>query len=949
MSAIIIPKNAQLHLDTALRHHILCHPRLSRVTQHICWSIQPQPGQRYALRPRSHPHPTGPALDLARVGEDFVFSILPGSFASNSTVTYAASTQSQWLQFSPANPSFYGKPSAADVGEHNVTLTATDATGTANSTFTLIVSNYSAPILAMDFAKQMADPKLADIASAKVMPGGNGVSVLPYWSFALGWNGNMFKRPDSNGNGNLFYSAHVRGTTGLPDWLTWSNTTFTFNGVAPANGSYDVVVTATDYWNYTAASSSFVFSVGDGAVVENSKAWPGIKTTARSYVNHSLDLSGMLLNGDKLDAANVEATPDLTNVKWLSYDKTTRTISGTTPDSLVNGTMAPFNIPVTLSSANTSNTLSYVSYLNVTVVPYAFTAFQLPTTNVSAGQTFQFDISQFVVNKTSTASINATVVPAEAAAWLLYHPDNYTLVGAPPINITYTSMNITYVAETDGTVSSTNVLMPIDGVTGPQGDGEPAPIPNAPKNGGLSQKNKIIIGVVVGVVGFLILAALLLCCCCLRKRRAGASEGPYGNKEGTPETLVNTPNGKKSLQSNGVSPAKMSDSPRQYIKGLFGTVHEPSLPTLNSKDSAFHSSRPASNNSSFMGAGELIAAAGPNDRHQRLSEFTQSAPSAESLASWESRPSIHWSGENEYLEPLYESEGFDALSPTPESIAPTPTEAEASQLATPTFGPTLAVGSSSDTQRSRTSPTTHYVHGPEGDVPRPRAGFVPSYPRWINKGDRVPPLSSDDVSLYFSEFDNENSNRNLVTSRSLTASRSLDSFAGQGSEIVGTGSGSRLSRNSQSVNSNAWWKGSNMSSLLARSDDSYSGDAVVATAQRQSLDTQRSSLLPNEVIDFTHRDRDLDVDASPLTGGPSPAISAQAVTPTTPDRPLSYLVVPSYVHPMYSPPKNSSPRRHSSSRRMQARASPTPTRDHILRGEPSVEVVYSAPLSGQAL
>jgi hypothetical protein len=29
---------------------------------------------------------------------------------------------------------------------------------------------------------------------------------------------------------------------------------------------------------------------------------------------------------------------------------------------------------------------------------------------------------------------------------------------------------------------------------------------------------------------------------------------------------------------------------------------------------------------------------------------------------------------------------------------------------------------------------------------------------------------------------------------------------------------------------------------------------------------------------------------------------------------------------------------------MQARASPTPTRDHILRGEPPAEVVYSAPL-----
>ncbi|KLT46301.1 hypothetical protein CC85DRAFT_310231 [Cutaneotrichosporon oleaginosum] len=889
---------------------------------------------------------------VARVGQDFLFSILPGSFASNSTVTYAATSLPPWLQFSPSNPAFYGKPTAADVGQYNVTLAATDATGTANSTFTLIVSNYSAPILVMDFDRQIADPSLADIASAKVMPGGNGVSVPPYWSFALGWNGNMFKRPDTNGNGNLFYTAHVRGTAGLPDWLIWSNTTFTFNGVAPANGSYEVVVTASDYWNYTATSASFVFSVGDGAVIENSKAWPGIKTTSRSYINHALDLSGMLLNGEKLDAAQVEATPDLSSTRWLSYDNTTRTISGVTPDALVNGTIAPFNVPVTLSSANSSNTLSYVSYLNISVLPYAFTDFQLSTTNVPAGQTFQFDVSKYLVNKTTTATINATVVPGEAAAWLLYHPDNYTLVGTPPANITYTSMNITFMADAEGAVSSTNVTMPIDGVTGPQGEGEPAPIPIAPSKGGLSKKNKIIIGVVVGVVGLLILLAAILCCCCLRKRKAAAAtkEAPYHNKEGTPETLVNTPNGKKSLQGDGASPVitKMSDSPRKYIKGLFGTVNEPSLPTINSKDSAFHSSRPGSNASSFMCAGELLATAGPHDvGPRRLSDFTQSAPSAESLASWESQPSMHWSGEDEYLEPLYESEGFEALSPTTDPSAPPPSETGASQLMTPTFGPTLtSAGPSQDKQGTGSGPYPSYVPGPQGDIPRPRAGFVPSYPRWIKKGERGPPLSSDDVSLYFSEFDKDNSSRNIVSSRSLVASRSLDSFAGQGSEIVGTSSGSRLSHNSQSNNSNAWWKGSNMSSLLNRSDDSYAGEAVVATAQRQSLDTQRSSLLPNEVIDFTGgRDRDLDVDISPLTGGNSPAISAHPVTPTTPDRPVSYLVVPSYVHPMYSPPKNASPaRRHSSSRRTQARVSPIPTRDHILRGEPPAEVMYSAPL-----
>lgn len=928
---------------------------------------------------------------VARVGQDYLFTVLPDTFKSDTaTVNYTTSLLPTWLTFSATNPTFYGNPTANDVGEHVVTLFAVDSTGSANSTVTLIVSNFTSPIVNMAFDQQLADPSSRNIASAKVMPGNHGISVPPYWSFALGWNGNTFKMADSNNNGKLYYSAHLRGTTGLPNWLQFSNTTFTFNGVAPANGTYEVVVTGTDYWNYTAATSSFVFSVGTGLTLENSKSLTDLKTVARNILKYPLDLSGILLNGQKLDPAQINATPDLSELKWLSYNNTTRTISGTTPDSLVNGTVAPYTVPVTLSSTNDSNTISYVSYLNISVLPYSFTTFQLPTTEVTAGQTFQFDVSKFLVNHSTSALINASVIPGTAAPWLLYYPDNYTLSGTPPTNITYSAINVTFKATSDGVTSTTNVTIPIRGITGPQGEGEPAPIPIALKKGGLSTKNKIIIGVVVGVVGLLILLGLLLFCCCYRKRKSRAadetSKPKDAEKEGSPDTLLNTPNPKSPVKGHGTkgngSVDNLGDSPQRRfgIKGLFGTVDEPTLPTTSSKDSSV-SSPIGSGNSSFVGAGEFITV---NDPIKKMAQ-SRPAPNRDSLASWESEtvPSMHWSGEDEYLEPLYEREGFVALCPIQDlqdydeisSAAPGP-----STITTPTFGPEIPTANDNsttptfgpgvpavnnntlaDSHRPRIVwnghhlPSLYHIPGPEGNIPRPRAGFHPSYPRWIEEGDQFPALSSDNASLHFSEFDHENSDRNMVTSRTLVTSQSLDSFAGQGSELVGTSSGSRISKHSQPQmgGEGAWWKSSNLSSAVGRSSYSSGEQAIVATAHRQSLDTQRSSVVPNEIIDFSaprtgdygYGDDDSEAEeAISFTGDHSPAISA--VTPTTPTRPVSYLVVPSYVRQTYTPPKYAATaHRQSSSRRSPAHG--FQTRENIMRDEPQGEVVYSAPLNDQ--
>ena len=163
-------------------------------------------------------------------------------------------------------------------------MTATDGTGSTTSKWTAIVRTI--PFLPCTLLPtQIADPSLRAFASASALPGGTGVSVPPFWSFSLGFASDTFRVSHTDPiNGELFFAARQRGTSSLPSWLRFDNETMTFNGVAPANGSYTIVATGTDYWGYSGAQTSFVIEVGQGAGIELQKGsnWTDLQTMSRA-------------------------------------------------------------------------------------------------------------------------------------------------------------------------------------------------------------------------------------------------------------------------------------------------------------------------------------------------------------------------------------------------------------------------------------------------------------------------------------------------------------------------------------------------------------------------------------------------------------------------------------------------------------------------------------------
>lgn len=260
---------------------------------------------------------------VARVDSLFTFGLFPGTFNSTSDITYTPTGMPEWMSWNTASLAFTGTPSSSDIGQTIVALEARDSTGFITSNFTLITTNYTIPGIHESFTTQVDDPTSRVFASASALPGGTGVSVPPYWSFSLGWSGSTFRLSRTEPtNGNLFVMAHERGTVGLPTWLNFDNTTMTFNGTAPAQGSYTIVVTGTDFWGYTGAQTSFVIAVGEGAPIELVKGanFTDLITIARSTVDYEIGLENVLYNGTQATAEFVEMSADTSDFPWLSLD-----------------------------------------------------------------------------------------------------------------------------------------------------------------------------------------------------------------------------------------------------------------------------------------------------------------------------------------------------------------------------------------------------------------------------------------------------------------------------------------------------------------------------------------------------------------------------------------------------------------------------------------------------
>jgi axial budding pattern protein 2 len=279
--------------------------------------VQAAPNLNYPLMDQQPP--------VARIDQTFVFSLLPGTFNTTAgTISYTTGDLPSWLKFNSGSAAFYGVPTASDAGQQDITITARDNDGTTDSSFTLIVTDFVSPAVHQGFPTQISNDSVGELASVQRLPGGTGISVPPYWSFSLGFLYETFRLSRTEPiNGNLFFSARERGTTTLPSWLSFNNNTMTFGGVAPAEGTFTIVATGSDFWGYTGAQTSFVIQVGtgEGIEVDRMSNFSDIVTRVRDDVNYQVDISDILIGGQPATADQVTLSLDSDDFSWLSIDR----------------------------------------------------------------------------------------------------------------------------------------------------------------------------------------------------------------------------------------------------------------------------------------------------------------------------------------------------------------------------------------------------------------------------------------------------------------------------------------------------------------------------------------------------------------------------------------------------------------------------------------------------
>lgn len=278
--------------------------------------VQAAPNLNYPLMDQQPP--------VGRVDTPFLFTLLPLTFNDTTgTVSYTTSDMPAWMSFDTGSTAFYGTPSSSDEGQQNVSLTITDSDGSVETWFNLIVTDFTQPAVHQGFATQISNDSVAELASVMRLPSGTGMIIPPYWSFSLGflWETFRLSRTDPV-NGNLFFSARERGTTTLPSWLSFNNLTMTFGGVAPAEGTFTIVATGTDFWGYTGAQTSFIIEIGQGEGIElNRNAnFTDITTVSRAEVNYEVDVSEIMIGGEPATTSDVVLSFESAEFPWLSID-----------------------------------------------------------------------------------------------------------------------------------------------------------------------------------------------------------------------------------------------------------------------------------------------------------------------------------------------------------------------------------------------------------------------------------------------------------------------------------------------------------------------------------------------------------------------------------------------------------------------------------------------------
>ncbi|KIL69478.1 hypothetical protein M378DRAFT_8124 [Amanita muscaria Koide BX008] len=405
---------------------------------------------------------------IARVDQPYSWAFSPNTFIyMGGSLSYTSTDLPAWLSFDPSTLILHGTPTAEDEGDRKITITASDGTSSAFSSFILCVTSRPGPVLNKPISAQLyADnPSLSSVflvSPHSAISTENPAVWIPHgWSFSIGIDANTFKSDN-----RVYYDARQADGSDLPPWMNFDCMTYTLDGVTPHEGDttvYPIDLIVTDKQGYKAQAARFDVAVTDHefSLVDS---LPTINITAKSPVHISLqspdDFSGLLVDGKPVRPSDIETLDiDITHCNhWLSYNRTSRVLSGdsTNIDFPLDQRL---NLPVTVTT--TFNQSIFTNYM-IAIVPSYFLKPDLPPLEAKQGVDLSFDLPRYFAEPNSrvTETITASFEPEETAKWLKFDPVTARLTGVVPASFSG-QCSVSFTAYSQVTHSVSHALLPI--------------------------------------------------------------------------------------------------------------------------------------------------------------------------------------------------------------------------------------------------------------------------------------------------------------------------------------------------------------------------------------------------------------------------------------------------------------------------------------------------------
>lgn len=364
--------------------------------------------------------------EIARIGEDYTFSINSQTFKSDasSTITYKAFELPSWLEFDSSSLVLSGLPSDEEkTGKIDFILQGTDEQSSLNQTCSIYLSDQPSPEINSN------DTVYSQLSSMGNTNGNGGIVLDPQEAFSLSFKDDTFEIPSSSNNKVLKYYGKSANRTSLPSWCFFDESTLTFSGTTPPVNSvdapsleFDLTLIATDYEGYSAVYSNFRIIVGGHHLYfENSSDYNNtIMTDPGETFSIDLPLDRVYLDDEVITTDQIGSVVNYNGPSWVSIKNNSR-LTGTVPDDQTSNTI----VNVTLFDIYGD---SVFMDFDINVLHEIFNADSIANQTVTDGTFYQYTLPKSLFKNETATKLDVTF----DADWLTFYYSNNTFVGQVP-------------------------------------------------------------------------------------------------------------------------------------------------------------------------------------------------------------------------------------------------------------------------------------------------------------------------------------------------------------------------------------------------------------------------------------------------------------------------------------------------------------------------------------